>query len=203
MTPERWRVVRELFTAAAERDASSRASFLATACRDDSDLHAEVTSLLEASDGAGHFLESGVAERSAPVRIGPYHVVSEIGHGGMGTVYLAARDDEEYEKRVAIKLVRPGLYGDVVLHRFRSERQILARLEHPNIARLLEGGTTEDGLPYLVMEYVRAVISWKTATRGGSRSPRGSSSSGRFARRCSTRIGTWSYTGTSSRRICW
>jgi serine/threonine protein kinase len=154
MTPERWRVVRELFTAAAERDASSRASFLATACRDDSDLHAEVTSLLEASDGAGHFLESGVAERSAPVRIGPYHVVSEIGHGGMGTVYLAARDDEEYEKRVAIKLVRPGLYGDVVLHRFRSERQILARLEHPNIARLLEGGTTEDGLPYLVMEYV-------------------------------------------------
>jgi eukaryotic-like serine/threonine-protein kinase len=86
-------------------------------------------------------------------RIGPYRVIRELGHGGMGTVYLAARDDDQYQKRVAIKVVR-GLDSAEVVRHFRRERQILAGLEHPNVARLLDGGTTEDGLPYLVMQHV-------------------------------------------------
>jgi serine/threonine-protein kinase len=89
-------------------------------------------------------------------RIGPYRVLREIGQGGMGTVYLAARDDDEYQKRVAIKVVRGVDSAEVVRH-FRRERQILAGLEHPNIARLLDGGSTEDGLPYLVMQHVEGL----------------------------------------------
>jgi non-specific serine/threonine protein kinase/serine/threonine-protein kinase len=90
-------------------------------------------------------------------RIGPYAVVREIGRGGMGAVYLAVRDDDEYQKAVAIKLVKRGMDSDLVLRRFREERQILAHLEHPSIARLLDGGTTESGQPYLVMEYVEGL----------------------------------------------
>ena len=86
-------------------------------------------------------------------RIGPYKVLRELGQGGMGTVYLAARADDQYRKRAAIKVVR-GVASEQVLRHFRRERQILAGLEHPNIARLLDGGTTDDGLPYYVMEYV-------------------------------------------------
>ncbi|MBI4468012.1 MAG: protein kinase [Acidobacteria bacterium] len=88
-------------------------------------------------------------------RIGPYRVIRELGHGGMGTVYLAERADQQYEARVALKVVKRGMDTDEVLRRFCHERQILAQLEHPNIARLLDGGTTEDGLPYLVIEYVK------------------------------------------------
>src|SRR5207237_7767599 len=87
-------------------------------------------------------------------RIGPYQILQEIGHGGMGTVYLAERADGQYRTQVAIKLVRPQLGAEDILSRFRHERQILAGLQHPNIARLLDGGTTETGLPYFVMEYV-------------------------------------------------
>ena len=87
-------------------------------------------------------------------RIGPYRIVRELGHGGMGEVYLATRDDEQYRKDVAIKVVRGGLESELILRRFRHERQILATLGHPNIAALLDGGTTAEGLPYFVMEYV-------------------------------------------------
>ena len=94
------------------------------------------------------------AVKAAPERrIGPYRLVRELGHGGMGTVYLCARADDEYQKRVAIKVIRGADSAEVVRH-FRRERQILAALEHPNIARLLDGGTTDDGLPYFVMEYI-------------------------------------------------
>jgi serine/threonine protein kinase/tetratricopeptide (TPR) repeat protein len=95
---------------------------------------------------------SARAER--PERIGPYRLLQELGRGGMGVVYLAARADEQYEKRVALKLIKSGFDRDDVVRHFRRERQILASLEHPNIARFLDGGTTEDGLPYFVMEYV-------------------------------------------------
>src|SRR5262245_58734358 len=81
----------------------------------------------------------------------------EIGSGGMGSVYLAVRDDDSYRQQVAIKLVRSGLANEFVLRRFRNEMQILAELNHPNIARLLDGGTTADGRPFLVMEYVEGV----------------------------------------------
>ena len=90
-------------------------------------------------------------------RIGNYHIVREIGRGGMGAVYLAQRADEQYEKLVAIKLIKRGMDTDSVLRHFRNERQILANFDHPNIARLFDGGTSEDGLPYFVMEYVEGV----------------------------------------------
>src|SRR6185503_1730225 len=94
---------------------------------------------------------------AAPTRIGPYQVIQTVGHGGMGDVYLAVRADDEYQKRVAIKVVQHGLGNPEVLRRFRNERQILAGLDHPYIARLLDGGTTPDGMPYVVMEYVEGV----------------------------------------------
>lgn len=87
-------------------------------------------------------------------RIGPYRILREIGRGGMGKVYSAEREDQEFERRVAIKLISPGLHSASVAHRFRSERQILANLDHPNIAGLLDGGTAEDGRPYFVMELI-------------------------------------------------
>jgi hypothetical protein len=124
-------------------------------------LRAEVERLLGQHEEAGAFLEHSVWElvdtaddKWDRVRIGPYRVVRQLGSGGMGTVLLAAREDDEFEQRVAIKLVRRGAVSDAMLQRFRQERQILAALEHPNIARLLDGGTTSGGVPYLVMEYV-------------------------------------------------
>jgi serine/threonine protein kinase len=87
-------------------------------------------------------------------RIGSYEITAMIGEGGMGSVYRAARADQQYKKQVAIKVVKRGLDTPFALARFRSERQILANLEHPNIARLLDGGTTDAGLPYVVMELV-------------------------------------------------
>ena len=87
-----------------------------------------------------------------PERIGSYRLLRKLGQGGMGTVYLAERADEEYRKRVALKIIKRGMDTDAILGRFRRERQILASLQHPNIAMLLDGGTSSDGLPYFVME---------------------------------------------------
>ena len=84
-----------------------------------------------------------------------------MGRGGMGTVFLAERDDQQYDARVAIKLVRPGMDTEFIVARFRRERQTLARLQHPNISRLLDGGTTDGGVPYFVMEYIDGL--WLTA----------------------------------------
>src|SRR5215471_5385852 len=123
----------------------------------------EVESLLRADGtdeaGVSAAIESEVASmlnESSLVgaRLGPYRVLNEIGRGGMGAVYLAQRDDEHYRKLVALKVVRRGMDTDGVLARFRHERQILAGFEHPYIARLIDGGTTADGRPFLVMEYV-------------------------------------------------
>src|SRR5262245_26337430 len=87
--------------------------------------------------------------------IGPYQIIRPMGQGGMGSVYLAIRADREFKKHVALKVIRKGMGSEEIVSRFRKERQILAALEHPNIARLLDGGTTEDGLPYFVMEYIQ------------------------------------------------
>lgn len=164
MTPERWQAVQRIFHEALERPAGERASFLAGAAAGDAELEAEVATLLASADTDEGFLETPARppEEPARARIGPYDVVREIGNGGMGTVYLALRADEQFKKRVAIKVVRRGMDTEAVLRRFRQERQILAGLEHPNIARLLDGGNTEDGLPYLVMEYVEgeSVTAW-------------------------------------------
>src|SRR5262249_16005769 len=169
---ERWRKVEEVFNQALDRPEAERDVWLRFACGDDDDLRFEVLSLLESDRAAaGSFVGSKVQraviqlgkEAQADVagqRCGPYRLIPELGPGGMGAVYLAARDDEQYESEVAIKIVRPGLDTDFVLHRFRRERQILARLQHPNIARLLDGGTAADGTPYFVMEYIQG--SWIT-----------------------------------------
>jgi serine/threonine protein kinase/Tfp pilus assembly protein PilF/TolB-like protein len=163
--PEKWDQVKELFTLALERDAAERGEFLHQACGDDDALRSEIESLLSSFDGAATFLEdSPVADLlSAPSpkmtgkRIGAYRILGEIGHGGMAIVYLAERADDQYRKRVAIKMLQPGTNKDEILRRFRNERQALAALDHPSIVRLLDGGSTEEGLPYLIMEYVEGV----------------------------------------------
>jgi len=143
-----------------------RAAFIANASAGDEDLRREVESLAAQSDGdwsvfdaepearlASFFGETPPRSRTGE-RIGAYELLSELGRGGMGAVYLAKRADDEFQQRVAVKLVRPGMASEDALRRFRGERQISASLDHPNIARLLDGGTTEAGEPYFVMEYV-------------------------------------------------
>ncbi|HEX3130069.1 MAG TPA: serine/threonine-protein kinase [Thermoanaerobaculia bacterium] len=160
MTPDRWEEVKAVLEQALERDPADRASFLSTACRADQGLRDEVESLLATDVEAGDFLSEPVfgPYRGEPygleegARLGSYRVLREIGRGGMGSVYLAVRVDD-YEKQVAIKVMGLGTAAEIV-RRFRAERQILANLGHPGIAKLLDGGTTENGLPYLVMEHV-------------------------------------------------
>jgi serine/threonine protein kinase/tetratricopeptide (TPR) repeat protein len=167
MTPEQWQQVKGLFHAALERDPSHRAQFLADACAGDVTLHQEVASLLASYEDAGSFIEAPVVAGGAVAwlaavpddpligrHLGPYQILHALGHGGMGTVYLARRADDQYQKQVAIKLVKRSLGTEFLIRRFRTERQILASLDHPNIAKLLDGGTTEDGLPYMVMDYI-------------------------------------------------
>src|SRR4029078_782168 len=161
--PERWQAVGAIFDEALERPADQRNTWGVRACAGDMEVEHEVLSLLANHDAAkGGFVQGQVKNavvslyeaRPGPSRVGVYRIVSELGRGGMGTVYLAERDDEQYHTQVAIKLVRPGMDTELVLHRFRRERQTLARLEHPHIARLLDGGTLPDGRPYIVMEYI-------------------------------------------------
>ena len=165
MTPERWQQVRGVFDQASSLPLDERAAYIDKVCASDPDLRHEVESLLLSHHEAGTgFLNTPAidlasrAEIPAPSRvgrrIGAYNIVEEIGHGGMGEVYRAGRADGQYEKEVAIKLVRGGYDTASVLERFRHERQILASLDHPNIARLLDGGTTDEGVPYLVMELI-------------------------------------------------
>lgn len=162
-TVERYQKIKQLFNAALDLDPAERRAFLDHASDGDATLTVAVERLLFAHKQSEEFIEapavSFVAESllNEPAdnrRIGSYRIIREIGHGGMGTVYLAERDDDEYHKQVAIKVVRRGLDTADILRRFRNERQILASLDHANIARLLDGGTTEDGLPYFVMEHV-------------------------------------------------
>ncbi|HEY7575646.1 MAG TPA: serine/threonine-protein kinase, partial [Thermoanaerobaculia bacterium] len=165
-SPERWRRVKELFGEALDLPPADRERVLEAAAREDAALADEVRHLLAAHEKEGQFLEEIVAGEgrillegeeetsAAGRRIGAYELLERIGRGGMGSVYLARRADEEFEERVAIKLVRPGTFSEQALRRFRFERQTLANLNHPNIARLLDGGTTEDGVPYFVMEHV-------------------------------------------------
>ena len=162
----RWERVKELFEAAVELDPPERASLLDKECAGDAALRHEIDSLLASDNVADSFIERPASEiprdlfpesAEQPLagrQFGAYRIIRELGRGGLGAVYLAARADEEYRKEVAIKFVRRGLDTDDILRRFRSERQILAQLDHPNIARLLDGGTTNDGLPYFVMDYV-------------------------------------------------
>jgi serine/threonine protein kinase len=174
LTPERWAQIRQIFDGALERPQQDRAAYLRVACARDDQLRKEVESLLASHDGSGDFLDEPAIDlqnvlpgalvrkqddrSSADVprvpRVGPYQLERRIGRGGMGSVWLASRVDHEYNMKVAIKMVRRGMDTAEILRRFRMERQLLAGLDHPNIARLIDGGSTPDGLPYLVMEYV-------------------------------------------------
>ncbi|MEP6810733.1 MAG: protein kinase, partial [Chthoniobacterales bacterium] len=163
MDPERWQQVKSVLADALEQPTGpERRAFLSVTCADDTALRREVESLLDQPEGDFDTCAETIGlvrpDFSAPGRIGrrlgAYELLRELGRGGMGAVWLARRADQQFEKLVAIKLLKRGTDTDEVLQRFHAERQILARLDHPNISRLLDAGTTDDGLPYFVMEYV-------------------------------------------------
>jgi eukaryotic-like serine/threonine-protein kinase len=166
MIQEYWLTLKEKLQAALDLAPEKRRAFLDEAAGSNPELRRELESLLVAHENAGtDFLNSPSAPTLATAEslgrselfigrcIGPYQIVNQIGAGGMGEVYRAFRINE-YEKEVAIKVVRAGQESGFSLSRFKNERQILARLDHPNIAHLLDGGTTDDGLPYFVMEFI-------------------------------------------------
>jgi serine/threonine protein kinase len=158
--------------ALAEASPAARMALVKRACAEDKELLQEAESLLAeaevilgggsddleacADEAAARIVRDGQSERTGE-RIGAYVVVRKIDHGGMGTVYLAARADGCFEKDVAIKVLKQGSLNDDLVRRFRAEREVLARLDHPNIARLIDAGTTDDGLPYFIMEYVDGI----------------------------------------------
>ncbi len=165
-TPARWQQIKGILADALERgDPADRARFVEQSCHGDPALQREVESFLARetdgletiADGAGTVLRSLPGAANLGQRLGAYELVREVGRGGMGAVYLARRADGRFEQQVAVKLLKRGTDTEEVLRRFHAERRILARLEHPNIARLLDGGETGDGLPFFVMEYVPGV----------------------------------------------
>lgn len=175
MDAERWARVERICQEALERDPKEQATFLGSACGSDQELRREVDSLLAHQQTAENFIEnraidvaaqalaagsdagSTVASRLIGRLIPPYRIVEGVASGGMGDVYRAERADGIYDKEVAIKVIQGARSTDFFLARFQNERQILATLDHPNIARLLDGGTTQEGLPYLVMEFIQGL----------------------------------------------
>ena len=165
---EQWNQVEELFLAAAELPSARRAAYLDLHCPADPDLRREVESLL-AYDTSNTRPFAPIIEDSAVSmvlgeamigrRVGAWRITATLGHGGMGAVFLAVRADAQFEKTAAIKFIRSGLGSEstqaAAIDRFLRERQILANFDHPNIARLIDGGATEEGIPYFVMEYVQ------------------------------------------------
>jgi serine/threonine protein kinase len=167
MTPERWQQIKTVLAEALEELPAHRSAYLSRCCAGDEDLRREVELCLEHERGLNScFLNETALSRAASKaltagsvpwvgrRVGAYQTIELVGVGGMGEVYRGFRADDQYRKEVALKVVRAGQDSSVILARFRNERQILASLEHPNIARLLDGGTTEEGTPYLVMELI-------------------------------------------------
>jgi eukaryotic-like serine/threonine-protein kinase len=166
---EKLQKVKIIFEQALEMDASERSDFINEQCKDDDEVKNDVLSLLKISEDTTDFLEippsindSGeekpiINTTTIGKRIGKYVIEGEAGTGGMGIVYKGRRADKEFEHNVAIKILRHSINSEYVVKRFQNERQTLANLQHPNIARLLDGGTTDDGVPYLVMEYIDGV----------------------------------------------
>jgi non-specific serine/threonine protein kinase/serine/threonine-protein kinase len=169
MTRDEWRRIKDVAMQAWEQPPGARASFIAAACGGDEGLWREVDSLVRSAveaetmyepaalrvpGGAEDVVALALGAAALGTRVDAYVIVRELGHGGMGRVYLAERADGEFEQQVAIKFVGGGLFSEPLRERFREERRILAALDHPNIARLIDGGTTSDGQPYVVMEYV-------------------------------------------------
>jgi non-specific serine/threonine protein kinase/serine/threonine-protein kinase len=175
MTTEQWREVEQVLAAAMDLPEQERGDYLDRICENRPAIRSEVESLLAAHAEAGDFIETAIAHEiaGAPLisrRIGPYKLVKELGRGGMATVYLGRRDDGQFSKDVAVKLIG-GVRSPDSLRRFEEERRILATLEHPNIARLLDGGVTDDGLQYIIMEYVEGLPIDEYCERNGLKTP--------------------------------
>ena len=161
MEADRWGEVKRIANACLTLPQEQRSSSVHCLCGEDADLAAEVESLIRSHAEMGRFLETPALDADSEEhltgrQIGPYELCEQIAEGGMGTVYRAVRLND-FGKQVAIKLVKRGMDTEYILNRFRQERQILAGLDHPNIAQLLDGGATGDGRPYLVMEYIEGV----------------------------------------------
>ena len=166
MNDESWKKLEEAVAIAVEiSDTQKRAAWLSEFCIGDEELKSEIESLLTFEISAENFLENSLAPYAAKIlpdtennlsgkQFGHYKIIREIGAGGMGAVFLAERDDGEFEQQVAIKIIRQTIAESELINRFKRERQILAKLNHPNIAKLLDGGVSEDGLPFLAMEFV-------------------------------------------------
>ncbi len=171
MTPERWHQIEEIFHEALDLEAGPRAKFIKQKAGDDAELKAEVERLLSQFDEASSFIEQPLYDSAknavlsslldetdedpmVGTVLGNYRIEREVGRGGMGAVYEAYRADGEFRLRVALKVVKRGVDTDFVLRRFRNERQILAAFDHPFITRLIDGGSTPDGRPYFVMEFI-------------------------------------------------
>jgi serine/threonine-protein kinase len=162
MDKARWNRLQELFYAASAMETPGRKAYLEAECAADPTMRVQVESLILSSGDTAvtgvmeslQLLAASAISLAAGERIGNYEVIRELGHGGMGSVFLAVRADGEFRKEVAVKLMNVAIAGPEMHARFRGERQILADLDHPNIARMLDGGATASGLPYVVMEYI-------------------------------------------------
>jgi serine/threonine-protein kinase len=162
MDSKNWQQIQRIFEVAIELPPQERDIYLDEACNGDTVLFNEIKAMLEADSKRNSLLDRPIQESFSSLletnqihnRIGSYQIMREIGSGGMGAVYLAKRVDGQFEQQVALKLIKPGMHSGNIINRFEHERQILAQLQHPNIARLLDGGVSDDGLPYFTMEYV-------------------------------------------------
>src|SRR5579871_4920662 len=170
MKAARWHEIKSVLATVLDTEPDQRPATLDRLCDGDADLRREVESLLALEKRAGDDLNTALVPgallradpETPPERIGPYRILREIGRGGMGVVYLGERDDGEYKKQVAIKLITAGRRTATadplgLERRFRRERQILSQFEHPGIARMIDGGATQEGQPYFVMEYVQGL----------------------------------------------
>ena len=170
MNPTRWAKISEIIETALDKEETERSSYLTQVCGEDTALREEVESLLSYEDGENTNIfdknqinallfaeDSKLTNSFIGKQIGKYKLTKMLGEGGMGAVFLADRTDGEFEQQVAIKLLKQGFVSKIALSRFVSERQILARLHHRFIAQLLDGGTTDEGMPYLVMEYIEGL----------------------------------------------
>ena len=204
----------EVFFAAMERESpEDRAAYLDAVCGSDTDLRRRVERLLEAQPKMGSFLDSPAvgptmtlpsdqALEGPGTVIGPYKLLEQIGEGGMGVVYMAEQT-QPVRRKVALKIIKPGMDTRQVIARFEAERQALAMMDHPNIAKVLDAGATESGRPYFVMELVRGVPITEYCDRTACRSTSGWNFSSRSARPCSTPIRRGSSTATSSPPTFW
>ena len=202
-----------IFKAAVKLPPDRRAAYLDQACGADAELRAEIESLLHAHDATGGFLEDvpagpdptkdyqPIAEHPGTV-IGPYKLMEQIGEGGFGLVFVAEQQ-QPIRRKVALKIIKPGMDTRDVIARFEAERQALALMDHANIARVFDAGTTTSGRPYFVMELVKGIPIVDYCDSRSSRPVTGWNCSSRSARRSNTLTARGSFIATSSRPTSW